>query len=121
MMTIQLTSFCILKYFPFSEATQVLNKLVIIYKDKMTRKNLPNKVNIIYYEKSLLTHEKIGFWCWLTIVLLNILGLVSDHADEGVKLNDGHAQVDDVHRIPEETLQCGHKFCMREVYIMTNT
>lgn len=51
----------------------------------------PNKVNIINYGNILLTHKKIGFWCWLAIVLLNIFGFVGDHPDERVELNDGYA------------------------------
>ena len=43
------------------------------------------------YQNSLLTHEQIGFGCWLAVVLLNVLGFVGDHPDEGVELNDGHA------------------------------
>lgn len=54
-------------------------------------------------------------------MLLNVFGLVGDHANERVELNDGDAQVDDVHRIPKETLQCGHKFCVGEMNIMNST
>lgn len=45
-------------------------------------------------------------------MLLNVFGFVGDHPNERVELNDGHAQVDDVHRISKETLQCRHKLCV---------
>lgn len=64
------------------------------------------------YQRGPLTHEEIGFRCWLAVVLLDVFGFVGDHPDERVELNDGHAQVDDVHRISEETLHCGHEFCV---------
>ena len=57
----------------------------------MTIRKSLNKVNIMNYQSSLLTHEKIGFRCRLAIVLLNVFGFVGDHPDEGVELNDGHA------------------------------
>lgn len=42
-------------------------------------------------------------------MLLDVFGFVGDHPDERVELKDGHTQVDDVHWIPEETLQSRHK------------
>lgn len=62
----------------------------------------------------LLTHEKIGFRCRLAIVLLDVFGLVGDHADERVELKDGDAQIDDVHWVSKEALQCRNKFCKGE-------
>lgn len=42
-------------------------------------------------------------------MLLHVFRFVGDHPDEGVELKYAHAQVDDVHWIPKETLQSWHK------------
>lgn len=65
-------------------------------------------------ENLLLTHEEVGFGCRLAIVLLDILGFVGDHPDERVELQDGDAQVDDVHWVSKEAPQCWHKLCREE-------
>lgn len=62
----------------------------------------------------LLTHEEVGFGCRLAIVLLNVLGFVGDHPDERVELQDGDAQVDDVHWVSKETPECWCKLCRKE-------
>jgi len=69
----------------------------------------------------MLTHEKICFRCWLAVVLLDVFRFVGDHTNERVKLNDRHTQVDDIHRISEETLQCRHKFCVGKLKWMSIT
>lgn len=61
-----------------------------------------------------LTHEEVGFGCRLAIVLLNVLGFVGDHADERVELQDGDAQVDDVHWVSKETPECWCKLCRED-------
>lgn len=44
-------------------------------------------------------------------MLLDVLGLVSDHADERVELDDCHTQVDQIDRVRQQTTQGRNKVC----------
>lgn len=57
------------------------------------------------------THQKVGLWSWLSEVLLNVFGLVSDHADERVQLNDCHAQVDQIDWVCQQRSQGWNEVC----------
>lgn len=111
MMTIQLTALCIPNDVGFSDEIQVVNKPPD--SRAWPDKDHPNKTNLTNL-KNLLTHEKIGFRCGLAIVLLDVFGLVGDHTDERVELKDGDAQIDDVHWVSKETLQCRNKLWTEE-------
>lgn len=57
------------------------------------------------------THEKVGLGGRLPEVLLDVLGLVGDHADERVQLDDCHTQVDQIHRVSQQSSQGWNKVC----------
>lgn len=44
-------------------------------------------------------------------MLLDVLGLVGDHPDEGVELDDGDAQVDQVDAVAQQGAQRREKVC----------
>lgn len=58
-----------------------------------------------------LTHEEVGLGRRLAVVLLDVLGFVGDHPDERVELQDGDAQVDDVHWVSQKSPQRRCKLC----------
>lgn len=47
-------------------------------------------------------------------MLLNVLGLVGNHANERIQLDDCHAQVDQIHRVSQQSSQGWYKIC-REI------
>lgn len=53
-------------------------------------------------------------------MLLDVLGLVGDHANEGVQLDDRHTQVDQIHGVSQQSPQGRNKVC-RGVQIGTET
>lgn len=57
------------------------------------------------------THEKVGLGCRLPEVLLDVLGLVGDHADERVQLDDCHTQVDQVDAVAQQGAERREKVC----------
>lgn len=57
------------------------------------------------------THEKVGLGCRLSEVLLNVLGLVGDHADERVELDDCHTQVDQVDAVAQQGAERWEEVC----------
>lgn len=66
------------------------------------------------------THEKVGLWRRLPEVLLDVLGLVGDHADERVQLDDCHTQVDQIHRVSQQSPQGWNKVCRgMEIWVET--
>lgn len=60
------------------------------------------------------THEEVGLGGGLPKVLLDVLGLVGHHADEGVELDDGDTQVDQVHGVSQQDPQGRDEICERE-------
>lgn len=58
-----------------------------------------------------LTHQEVGLGRRLPEVLLDVLGLVGDHADEGVELDDCHTQVDQVDAVAQQGAQRREEVC----------
>lgn len=44
-------------------------------------------------------------------MLFDVLGLVRDHANEGVQLDDDHTQVDHIHGVSKKSSQGWNKVC----------
>lgn len=63
------------------------------------------------------THQEVGLGCGLPEMLLDVLGLVGDHADERVQLNDYHTQVNEIHRVSQQGAQAWNKVCRERVGI----
>lgn len=57
------------------------------------------------------THQKVGLRGRLPEVLLDVLWLVGDHANEGVQLDDCHTQVDQIHMVSQQSSQGWNKVC----------
>lgn len=57
------------------------------------------------------THEEVGFGGRLPEVLLDVLGLIGDHADQRVQLDDCHTQIDQIHWVSQQSSQCWDKVC----------
>lgn len=54
-------------------------------------------------------------------MLLDVLGLVGDHANERVQLDDCHTQVDQIHRVSQQSPQGRNEVCRRiEIGIETH-
>lgn len=58
-----------------------------------------------------LTHQEVGLGRRLPEVLLDVLGLVGDHANQGVELDDCHTQVDQVDAVAQQGAQRREKVC----------
>ena len=50
-------------------------------------------------------------------MLLDVLGLVSHHADEGVELDDGNTQVDQVNGVSQQDPQGRDEICGRKTAV----
>lgn len=66
------------------------------------------------------THQKVGLRGRLSEVLLNVLGLVGDHANKGVQLDDRHTQVDQIHLVTQQSPQSGKEIWRKTQSLVKN-